>query len=104
MILAVMSGCGADPPAAPDPATLPANVRDRVCPDRDQGRPTLPVWKLLSRSESDAKALAKQHGCVVRVVIEDGEWDEGLSGDLVSNRIDVELRDGYVVRLVTESG
>jgi hypothetical protein len=46
----------------------------------------------------EAQRIAKSHGCTVRVAILDGK-DQTLTMDLKTNRINVAVRDGRIVRV-----
>jgi hypothetical protein len=89
------ASCGANPPPRPaGPQDVPARIRDRICPwdPVRPGQPQFHVWTLIGLKEDDAQRRARQFGCSIRVV-NDGE---NLTGEISTNRIDVDTHDGYV--------
>lgn len=100
-VLAV-AGCGGDDKPAAD-VTRPADPV--YCPSEDGGAAraagapdAFDARDVLGRSLADAESAAKDHDCVVRVVIEDGE-ENPQTMDLRTDRVNVEVRDGVVVAL-----
>lgn len=79
-------------PSEPRPCPLPLND---VEPRQFDAR------TLLRLREEEARSEAARFGCEIRVVRRDGRGFD-VTGDLQANRIDVELRDGFVVALPDE--
>ena len=75
----------------------------RPCPLRfgDDEPPQFDARTLLGSREADARAAAERFGCELRVTRRDGRGLD-ITGDLRADRIDVELRDGFVVALTDE--
>ncbi|WP_022930087.1 hypothetical protein [Patulibacter americanus] len=108
---------GATPPAStqsvPDAAPSPggtttdteANVPDAdqpiLCPsDKAGGAPgAFDARELEGRPLAEAQATAKARGCSVRVARRDGE-DLMVTQDLSTSRINVEVTDGRVTRVL----
>lgn len=95
-----MAGCGGsdDKPAA----DIDRPAEAMLCPSVEHGAkpstPTFDAREILGRSTTDAETLAKENGCTVRIVVEDGE-ERPQTMDLRSERINVVVQDGTVVEL-----
>lgn len=95
-----MTGCGGsnDRPAA----EIDESAEAMLCPSVEQGAKPSPASfdarEILGRSTTEAEALAKENGCTVRIVAEDGE-ERPQTMDLRTERINVVVQDDTVVEL-----
>lgn len=89
-----LSACGGDDDApVSDPAATDSVDVDDV-PDFDESI-------IVGLSFDEAAEAAEAEGFVLRIAIEDGE-DQVLTMDFVTNRVNVEVDDGTVVRVVSQ--
>lgn len=97
-----MAGCGGDDKKPAAGADVKRPPEPMLCPSVEHGaKPstaTFDAREILGRSTTDAEALAKENGCTVRIVVEDGE-ERPQTMDLRSERINVVVQDGTVVEL-----
>lgn len=83
-------------------ATVPDADQPMPCPHGKDGaaRDAFDARELEGRTLADAQAAAKAHGCSVRVARRDGERLV-LTQDLVTSRINVEVTEGRVTRVLS---
>ncbi len=88
----IVAACGGDDDKTDDPRS---SAKPQFCP---KGSDAYDASQLIGLDLEAAREEAKQHRCSLRVVEEDGEVP-ALHSDLRSNRINIEVSDGEVVRI-----
>lgn len=85
-------GCGSAAQQKPKPTRHAQAV---FCPKQAAGADRFNALDLIGTSENAARAVAAQHGCVVRVAERDGVH-YALTADFRVDRVDLRVRDGRV--------
>jgi hypothetical protein len=88
----ILASCGGGEDRAGDP---PSTAKPQLCP-KDSG--AFDATELVGLDLKAASEEARAHRCEVRVVKEDGEKPPLIS-DLRTDRINVVVRDGEIVRI-----
>ncbi|HET8672651.1 MAG TPA: hypothetical protein VFL87_03385 [Thermoleophilaceae bacterium] len=87
-----LAGCGSAAQEKPKP-TRPAQAV--FCPGESSSADRFNALDLIGISENAARAVAAQHGCVVRVAERDGVH-YALTADFRVDRVDIRVRHGRV--------
>jgi hypothetical protein len=91
-----LGGCGEDSEPVRVPSAY-AHPPDPVpCPERFAQGDSFDARALIGMAERDAAARAREHGCVIRVAVRDGEG-QSLTADERADRVDVYVDDGHIV-------
>ena len=99
-ILAATVLIGAFPAGATAAATGTVEAKRPFCPKGSAGeRERFDASRLVGKTVPKARAMAGRHDCLLRVVRRDGVWLT-VTADLLTNRINVAVRDGIVRRVV----
>jgi hypothetical protein len=94
------SGVAPEPTTTDPGATVPAD-QPIPCPSDKAGTAgAFDARELEGRTLAEAQAAAKARGCSVRVARRDGE-DLMLTQDLSTSRVNVEVTDGRVTRVLS---
>ncbi len=98
LALAISAGCGGDD-ATDSSTTSTTSAAGLTCPEGG-AEDALETAMLVGETVDQASATAEDHGCEVRVVVEDGE-QLAVTLDFNPDRINVAVAQGTITKIVS---